>query len=254
MPHIAPKVPMSSNEFTTTRLRKYSGAVHLRTSDEVLTESKTNSITICPEQDLFLRVIIQYARITDAHKRRNSLLTRFDSWCTERKNRQYLLFWMCVERFQNLEWKAVQKMMPVNMTLKNESCRILNDFIRENAEFSIRDCGIVDAELKELENAVHHPTFDMFRYSQSKLFNNTLLNEFKEFWDANPTIHTSIESSERATDGEVVMACNQFLSEYYDFGLSDEESLTLEINENPPTITQATWRCMISRMCSSPTS
>jgi len=155
---------------------------------------------------------------------------------------------MCIERFQNLEWKPIHQMIPVSMTLENESRRILA-FIAEDQHTSE---SLVD-ELEELEILVQNPTFGIFREFQSKVFHCTLLPEFKEFWDANPTIHTTIDSSERATDGEVVMACNQFLSEYYDFGLSDDECLSLELLEPPPekAINQPSWRCMILRMCSS---
>ena len=99
------------------------------------------------------------------------------------------------------------------------------------------------------------PHAAMFREIQSSVFNDTLLPEFRAFWDANPTMHTSIESSERATDGELVMTCNQFLKEYYDFGWAEEEDIELVLPD--PLIAsesqRASWRNIISTLCSSNT-
>lgn len=217
----------------TSRLRKYSGAVHLLgTSGTVLSELPPTSVN--PVQDLFLRVMIQYARLNDNNKRRDSYLTSFDTWCTERKTRHFLLFWMCVERYQNMEWKPVQQLCTVPMSMEGAASRIITDFLSDTSEYSI--CAQTEIEPMPRETKVELGTF---RTIQSSVFNQYLLPEFQGFWDAHPTMHTTIEPSERATDGEVVMAVNLFLKEYYDFG--EDKAL------QPPE--QSGWRWLVTQFC-----
>ena len=233
----------TTSTIRTSRLRKYSGAVHQHATHEIL--SDTPPELVCPVQDLYLRVMIQYARLANSHQRRDSFLTTFDTWCTEHKKRQYLLFWMCVERFQNLEWKPVQRLCSVPMTVQTSAPHIVSDFLTPKSEYSI--CSQFPSDCAAICEA--SPSIGMFRTIQSKVFNEVLLPDFRLFWDAHPTMHTSIESSERATDGEVVMACNLFLNEYYDFG-SDEEC---SVGSEPSTLTsQGGWRCVVRQMCASP--
>ena len=234
---------MAANSASTIGLRRYSGACHNSTT-HTSTETEFGH-TKKPIYDLFVRVIQNYASAANDKARSRTALVSFDTWCTEHECRSNLLFWLCVERFQNRDWKPITTLKGGFVPIGDEATQLFNDFMDEGADYRIvvtlQECGRVRAVLGS-------PTRDMFRTFQSQVFSDMIEHEFKQFWDANPTLHTTLDPSGGATSGNVVMACHTFLQEYYDFGF--DFSLPLDSSQ---TSAPGTWERIsgsIIKLCS----